>query len=159
MSGRNKCISYHSISDINNTINLYQYIDNRDGNKQIGLKYISYNIGWRYSKKEENYKTDLIHDNQKIFVNQKDSFKVSFPNLFQKYQNPPLHTNGPWNTWIHSSFYWWQCQLNFAVWCASTGCGVSYNDHLKSEGASLISSVYLFHFYYCISRILPKPYA
>lgn len=46
MSGRNKCISYHTISDINNTINLYQYIDNRDGNKQIGLKFISYNIGW-----------------------------------------------------------------------------------------------------------------
>ena len=37
---------YQTISDINKTINLQQYIDNRDGNKRIGLKFISYNIGW-----------------------------------------------------------------------------------------------------------------
>jgi hypothetical protein len=95
---------YQTISDINNTINLQQYIDNR----------------------------------------QNESFNTSFPDLFQKYQNPPLHTNGPWNTWLHSSFNWWQCQLNFAVWCASTGCGVSYNDHLIIKD-SLTSSVYMFH--------------
>ena len=37
---------YQTISDINKTINLQQYIDNKDGNKLIGLKFISYNIGW-----------------------------------------------------------------------------------------------------------------
>ena len=37
---------YQTISDINNTINLQQYIDNRDGNKRIGLKFIRYNICW-----------------------------------------------------------------------------------------------------------------
>ena len=29
---------YHTISDIDKTINLQQYIDNRDGDKRIGLK-------------------------------------------------------------------------------------------------------------------------
>ena len=110
---------------------------------------VYYNPNSKYSLKI----FDVI--NQIIFVNQKDSFKISFPNLFQKYQNPVIHTNGPLNSWRNSSFDWWQCQLNFAVWCASTGCGVSYNDHLRLKD-SLTSSVYMFHFYYCIARILKE---
>lgn len=109
----------------------------------------SYNPGIKYSKKDIN----LV--NQIIFVNQKENFKTSFPDLFQNYQNPSLHTNEPWNTWIHSSFDWWQCQLNFAVWCASTGCGVSYNDHIQNT-SNLTKSVYMFHLYYCIARILKE---
>ena len=115
---------------------------------------IFYNPHVKYSKKDKSTDDFLNLVHQEIFVNQTESFKQSFPDLFQKYQNPTLHTNGPWNTWIHSSFDWWQCQLNFAVWCASTGCGVSYNDHLNRGNEDLTSSVFLFHFYYCISRIL-----
>jgi len=37
---------YHTISNIDKTINLQQYIDNRDGNKRIGLKFIRYNMVW-----------------------------------------------------------------------------------------------------------------
>ena len=37
---------HHIISDINKTINLQQYIDNRDGDKRIGLKCITYGVGW-----------------------------------------------------------------------------------------------------------------
>jgi len=37
---------YHTISNIDKTINLQQYIDNRDGNKRIGLKFIRYSVGW-----------------------------------------------------------------------------------------------------------------
>jgi hypothetical protein len=114
---------------------------------------VSYKSNIKYSIKDKELPIKII--NQIIFVNQKDSFKVSFPDLFQKYQNPPLHTNPPWKTWINSSFYWWQCQLNFAIWCASTGCGVSFNDHLMTKD-SLTSSVYMFHFYYCIARILKE---
>lgn len=76
---------------------------------------ISYKPHIKYTQK----KLDLV--NQIIFVNQTDNFKTTFADLFQNYQNPTLHTNEPWNTWLHSSFDWWQCQLNFAVWCASTG--------------------------------------
>lgn len=108
-----------------------------------------YNPNIRYSKKDINI------FQQAIFVNQKDSFNTTFSNLFQKYQNPTIHTNGPYNAWYHSSFDWWQCQLNFAVWCASTGCGVSYNDHIKDSN-DLTKSVYIFHLYYCIARILKE---
>ena len=45
---------YHIISDINKTINLQQYIDNRDGDKRIGLKSITYGVGW-YNVIDENF--------------------------------------------------------------------------------------------------------
>jgi hypothetical protein len=37
---------YHTISSIDKTINLQQYIDNRDGNKRVGLKSFTYALGW-----------------------------------------------------------------------------------------------------------------
>jgi hypothetical protein len=37
---------YHTISNIESAINLLQYIDNRDGNKRIGLKSLTYGVGW-----------------------------------------------------------------------------------------------------------------
>ena len=37
---------YHTISDINKTIDLQQYIDNRDGCKRVGLKCFTYGLGW-----------------------------------------------------------------------------------------------------------------
>lgn len=110
---------------------------------------ISYKPHIKYTQK----KLDLV--NQIIFVNQTDNFKTTFADLFQNYQNPTLHTNEPWNTWLHSSFDWWQCQLNFAVWCASTGCGVSFNDHIQNT-SNLTKSVYTFHLYYCTARILKE---
>ena len=41
--------------------------------------------------------------------------------------------NKAWQIWQKTPFSWWQCQLNFALWCASVGCGVSFEDHLQSE--------------------------
>ena len=37
---------YHVISNIDKTINLQQYIDNRDGCKRVGLKSFTYTLGW-----------------------------------------------------------------------------------------------------------------
>ena len=99
----------------------------------------SYKSGASYSTKKIN----LVK--QDIYVNRYKSFPVSFPDIFQNYQNPTIHTNAPWNTWLNSSFDWWQCQLNFAVWCATAGCGVSYEDHLK-DTSTLTNTVYIFLF-------------
>ena len=46
----------------------------------------------------------------------------------------------------------WQNQLNFAIWCATTGCGVDFNNHLKETG--MIDSLFRFHVYYQTRRIL-----
>ena len=37
---------YHTISNIDKTINLQQYIDNKNKNKCIGLKSLTYGVGW-----------------------------------------------------------------------------------------------------------------
>ena len=46
----------------------------------------------------------------------------------------------------------WQNQLKFAIWCATTGCGVNFNNQLKETG--MIGSLFRFHVYYQTRRIL-----
>jgi hypothetical protein len=53
---------------------------------------------------------------------------------------------------MRHAFY--QNQLNFAVWCATSGCGVS-SEHLSSK-QNLIASVYRFHVYYQTRKILEE---
>ena len=60
-----------------------------------------------------------------------------------------------------SLFTIWQSQLNFVVFCASSACGVSV-EHLNAK-EPMIRSIYRFHVYYHIRRILkileiPLPY-
>ena len=64
---------YHTISDIDKTINLQQYIDNRDGDKRIGLKCITYGVGWYNVIDEYLQKTggDLIRSQMVIIVSNK----------------------------------------------------------------------------------------
>ena len=63
--------------------------------------------------------------------------------------------------WNHYKFTIWQSQLNFVVFCASSACGVSV-EHLNAK-EPVIRSIYRFHVYYHIRRILkileiPLPY-
>ena len=51
----------------------------------------------------------------------------------------------------------WPQQLNFAVWCATTGCGVSRDitvPHRQSKPYTADSFVYLFHVYFTVRCIL-----
>ena len=48
----------------------------------------------------------------------------------------------------------WQNQLNFAVWCATTGYGVSYEGHLSGDFPGFAKSMFMFHVYYQIRRII-----
>ena len=52
----------------------------------------------------------------------------------------------------------WPQQLNFAVWCATTGCGISreifYKDHSTLGFLAQVYSFYQFHVYFTVSRIL-----
>ena len=91
-----------------------------------------------------------------------DSFQVKFPNVFT---NNPLGAvrveDQRFKDWDHYKFTIWQSQLNFAVFCASRACGVSV-EHLNAK-EPMIRSIYRFHIYYHIRRILkileiPLPY-
>ena len=54
----------------------------------------------------------------------------------------------------HDPMRLWETQLNFAVHCATSGLGVS-TVHLNAE-QSLVRSLYRFHVYYHIRRILKR---
>lgn len=89
---------------------------------------------------------------QTIIVSENGSFPAVFPNIFTNYE---LNQNKQrMKIWNEQPFRLWQTQLNFATWCASSACGVS-SEHLK-EGRSMIRSVYRFHVYYHIRRIIKR---
>ena len=49
----------------------------------------------------------------------------------------------------------WQTQLNLAVFCALSACGVS-SAHLNYTKHPMIRSIYRFHVYYHVRRILKR---
>ena len=91
-----------------------------------------------------------------------DSFQVKFPNVFTNYPLGAVRVEDQkFKDWDHYKFTIWQSQLNFAVFCASSACGVSV-EHLNAN-EPMIRSIYRFHVYYHIRRILkileiPLPY-
>ena len=91
-----------------------------------------------------------------------DSFQVKFPNVFTNYPLGAVRVEDQkFKDWDHYKFTIWQSQLNFAVFCASSACGVSV-EHLNAN-EPMIRSIYHFHVYYHIRRILkileiPMPY-
>ena len=91
-----------------------------------------------------------------------DSFQVKFPNVFTNYPLGAVRVEDQkFKDWDHYKFTIWQSQLNFAVFCASSACGVSV-EHLNAN-EPMIRSIYRFHVYYHKRRILkileiPLPY-
>ena len=82
-----------------------------------------------------------------------DSFQVKFPNVFTNYPLGAVRVQDrKFKDWDHYRFTLWQSQLNFVVFCASSACGVSV-EHLNAK-EPMIRSVYRFHVYYRIGRIL-----
>ena len=97
-----------------------------------------------------------------------DGFQVNFPDIVADYlTSPPIPQTPPpppltgdismgnkaWRSWQQTPMDWWQCQLNFAVYCATAGCGVSADDHLQAKDP-LLASLYRFHVYYATRRLL-----
>ena len=103
---------------------------------------------------------------QNITVSEHDkhseSFQVKFTNVFTNYLLGAVRVEDKkFKDWDHYKFTIWQSQLNFAVFCASSACGVSV-EHLNAK-EPMIRSIYRFHVYYHIRRILkileiPLPY-
>ena len=60
-----------------------------------------------------------------------------------------------WTNWNKAPLRLWQTQLNFAVWCALSACRVSLA-HLNYTKHPMIRSVYCFHVYYHVRRVLKR---
>ena len=82
-----------------------------------------------------------------------DSFEVKFLNVFTNYPLGAVRVEDQrFKDWDHYKFTLWQAQLNFVVFCASSACGISV-EHLNAN-KPMIRSIYCFHVYYHIRRIL-----
>ena len=93
----------------------------------------------------------LVH--QVITIKRGKSFDVRFPNIWLSYKLPLVKEAAIYDNWIVNQMLFWQNQLNFAIWCATSGCGVSKLDHRKHKDP-MMRSVFRFHTYYQIRRIL-----
>ena len=77
---------------------------------------------------------------QNITVSEHDSFQV-FPNVFTNYPLGAVRVEDHrFIDWDHYKFNLWQKQLNFAVFCASSACGVSV-EHMNAK-KPMIRSIY-----------------
>ena len=109
-----------------------------------------YRVGGVY---EPTHQFSLVH--QTITIKPKRSFDVRLPNIWLSYKLPKVKSPEIYDNWIANQMQFWQNQLNFAIWCATTGCGVSKLDHLRNKDP-MIRSVFRFHTYYQIRRILSE---
>ena len=100
---------------------------------------------------EPTHQFSLVH--QVITIKRGKSFDVRFPNIWLSYKLPLVKEAAIYDNWIANQMQFWQNQLNFAIWCATSGCGVSKLDHLKHKDP-MIRNVFRFHTYYQIRRIL-----
>ena len=85
-----------------------------------------------------------------------DTFLARFLNIFVDYPLGQMHVGDKlWTNWNKAPLRLWQTQLIFAVFCALSACGVS-SAHLNYTKHPMIRSVYRFHVYYHMRRILQK---
>ena len=83
-----------------------------------------------------------------------DTFPARFPNISVDYPLGQMRVGDKLRThWNKAPLKLWQTQLNFAAFCALSACGVS-SAHLNYTKHPMIRSVYQFHVYYHVRRIL-----
>ena len=85
-----------------------------------------------------------------------DTFPVRFPNIFVDYALGQMRVGDKlWKNWNKAPLKLWQTQSNYAVFCASSACRVSCA-HLNYTKHPMITSVYHFHVYYHVRRVLKR---
>ena len=90
-----------------------------------------------------------------VAVSETKSFNQKISDPLKKYLNPAIKNDTIVGMWVQNPMQFYQNQLNFAVFCATTGCGVSYANHLNHQ-VLLTKSVYNFHLYYQVRRVLSE---
>ena len=97
----------------------------------------------------------MFNQENRIYVTPDEFFVTKFRNIFQ--QTRLTHrASAEAKTWLRGpNMKSWPQQLNFAVFCATQGCGITRE--IFDEGRSLtpqIRTFYQFHVYFTIRRVL-----
>ena len=99
---------------------------------------------------------DLYKQTIVVSAGTHDTFPARFPNIFIDYLLGQMHVGDKlWTNWNKAPMRLWQTQLKFAVWCASSACGVS-SAHLNYKAHPMIRLVYRFHIYYHLRPVLKR---
>ena len=100
---------------------------------------------------------DLFNKQVKIYVTPTDYFTTKFRRIFAKTQIK-FTTAKYARKWLAKpDMSFWPQQLNFALWCATTGCGVSREMLFSNSSLNLSEQVrtfYQFHVYYTTRKNL-----
>ena len=87
-----------------------------------------------------------------IYVTPTDSFQAKMRNVFSK-TVVPFWSSKQCYAWLGGPNYkYWPQQLNFAVWCATCGCGVSLVE--LGRWPKIIQGFLKFHVYFTVRRVL-----
>ena len=93
----------------------------------------------------------------KIYVTPTDYFTTKFRQIFTKTQIKFTQAKYARKWLAKPDMSFWPQQLNFALWCATTGCGVSREMLFSNSSLQLSDQVrtfYQFHVYYTTRKIL-----
>ena len=106
--------------------------------------------GISFSESVKDISKELV--NLDIYVTPTDSFSAKMRNIFKK-TVVPFWSSKQAYAWLGGPNYkYWPQQLNFAVWCASCGCGISLKELDKYP--SIIQGFLKFHVYFTTRRVL-----
>ena len=100
---------------------------------------------------------DLFNKQVKIYVTPTDYFTTKFRQIFTKTQIKLTQAKYARKWLAKPDMSFWPQQLNFALWCATMGCGVSREMLFSNSSLQLSDQVrtfYQFHVYYTTRKIL-----
>ena len=99
----------------------------------------------------------IFNDQLNIYVTPDQYFTTKFREIFQK-TKLTHHSGKESKTWLAGpNMRYWPQQFNFAVWCATTGCGISreiFDDNSAIPLPRNVRAFYKFHIYFTVRRIL-----
>ena len=96
--------------------------------------------------------TELFNQRINIFVSPTEYFVTKFREIFSKTQIKHI-TGKESRSWLSEpKIKYWPQQLNFALWCATTGSGISHE--ILNKLSQQLRGFYLFHIYFTVRRIL-----
>ena len=103
---------------------------------------------------------DILEAHIQVVIPEKVSdgrgdFTAEVEDIFDHYRLPHISSEKILNRWHQSPMDFYQNHVNLAVWLATSGCGVSWRDHLDID-RPLARSVFRFHVYYQVRRILEE---
>ena len=95
---------------------------------------------------------ELFNQKINIFVSPTEYFVTKFRDIFSKTQISHI-TGKESRSWLSGpKMKYWPQQLNFALWCATTGRGISRE--ILHKLSQQLRGFYLFHVYFTVRRIL-----